>query len=46
MKAIQKITVSIRFDSSEIEVGELIRDGREIYFFYSIASKKINPIFS
>jgi hypothetical protein len=44
MKAIQKITVSIRFNSSDIEVGELISEGREIYFFYSITSKKINPI--
>jgi len=34
MKAIQKITVSIRFDSSEIEVGELISEGRDIYFKY------------
>jgi serine/threonine-protein kinase HipA len=34
MKAIQKITVSIRFDSTEIEVGELISEGREIYFKY------------
>ena len=34
MKAIQKITVSIRFDSSDIEVGELISEGRDIYFKY------------
>ena len=34
MEHIEKIFVSIKFDKEEIEVGELIQDGRSIYFKY------------
>ncbi len=34
MEHIEKIFVSIKFDKKEIEVGELIQDGRSIYFKY------------
>jgi len=34
MEHIEKIFVSIEFDNEEIEVGELIQDGRNIYFKY------------
>ncbi len=34
MKSIEKVIVSIDFDSSEQQVGELIKDGKNIYFKY------------
>jgi hypothetical protein len=36
MVSIKKIIVSIQFNVTEIEVGELISEGRDIYFkFYT-----------
>ena len=34
MKSIQKVIVSIDFGSQELQVGELIKEGRGIYFKY------------
>lgn len=34
MEHVKKLVVSLRFDAEEIEVGELVSDGRLIYFRY------------
>ena len=34
MKPIEKVVVSIDFGKSEIQVGELIQEGKGIYFKY------------
>jgi hypothetical protein len=46
MKAIQKITVSIRFNSTEIELGELNSEGRENYLnVFNCLLAERSPIF-
>ena len=36
MENVKKIIVSLKFNESEIEIGELVTEGRDIYFkFYS-----------
>jgi serine/threonine-protein kinase HipA len=36
MEHVKKIFVSIQFNENEIELGELVSDGRNIYFKYYI----------
>jgi serine/threonine-protein kinase HipA len=48
MEQVKKIFVAIQFDAEEIEVGELLNDGKQIYFKYypSFVSRglEISPI--
>jgi serine/threonine-protein kinase HipA len=37
MEHVKKIIVSIQFNENEIELGELVREGRDIYFKYYTA---------
>ena len=34
MENVKKIIVSVQFNESEIELGELVMEGRDIYFKY------------
>ena len=48
MENVKKIIVSLKFNESEIEIGELVTEGRDIYFkYYSDFIRKgleISPI--